>query len=399
MPSLILQYNIPCHISEGELRITFLNGSIISLNGFDTEAEAKKIKGDFFDLVCIDETQDIADPLLTFIYAVCVSPGLMDRGGTIVFSGTPGPVESGLYYKCCNNQQPGWRTYSWTFRDNPFLEDAEAWFKQEKEDRGLTDDDPIVQREYFSRWVKDANNLLFKFNEDRNLFPDKAPDFSKGNWNYVLGVDLGYEDMSAFVVIAYDYKVSHHAWILECQEEQHADFTRVAEIIRSFQKAFPDIRVITDAANKQGCAELINRHSIPIEAAEKGEKAFWIVAMNDDMRRGLVKVHSSGCKDLISQWNTIQVDPKAGNDPKKRIEKPGSSTKCDLADAALYGWRYAYGYLYSAPEPKKVKKQFQFDLGLWLQNLNKEQEDQMDRNPTNDEYIKMDLEVEDYWNQ
>lgn len=361
--------------------------------GFSTRADSALLKGDRYDVAIIDECQDLPDELLGYLYSTVISPALMDRKGTVVFLGTPGPVEDGYYYKCAVGKQMGWKQFKWTWKDNPFLPDPEGWLASELEQRGLHETDPVSQREYFANWVKDSDELLYRFSKDKNLF-DPSFEFKLSDWDFVLGIDLGFKDRTALVVFAYNFNKSPHTYVIDCEQEQYADVTRVAELISKFQSIYPKIRLITDSANAQAVAELQNRFNLPIEAAEKKQKAVYINLLNDDLRRGRVKLNPIACKQLIQQLDLIQIDPRYKADPAKRIEKPGVSTKCDLADAFLYGWRHTYGYLYSEPQAPEPKKQFKFDQGKWLDDLNEQNTIETLNNAGKDEWDRLDDEYQ-----
>ena len=367
---LIRTMGIPAEFNESDLLIYLPNGSQIRVGGFETRADAARLKGDRYDLVVIDECQDMADELLTYLQRTVVGPMLMDRDGTRCMAGTPGAVPAGWYWGCStgDSHYPGWSRFTWTFRDNPFV-DGEAWFERELADGSYSPDDAFVQREYFGRWVRDENELLFRYSSERN---DGVGDFPvAGDWAHVLGVDIGARDASAFVVGAYSLK-HPVAFIRDCERETGADVTRVAQIIQSFMARYPGIRVVMDSANLQAAIELRNRHGLPIEAAEKVDKATYIMLMNDDLRRSRLRVDPQRCKDLIGEWNTIRIDPRHAVDPKKRIEEP--SARCDLADAALYAWRHMYAYLYSPamPKPERASLGEKMRRSGWAERLEAE---------------------------
>ena len=64
---------------------------------------------------------------------------------------------------------------------------------------------PWFRQMYLGEWVIDLDKLVYRFNSDRNTFAE-LPTFHAGQWHYVLGVDLGYNDPTAFALCAYhDY--------------------------------------------------------------------------------------------------------------------------------------------------------------------------------------------------
>jgi len=61
---------------------------------------------------------------------------------------------------------------------------------------------PMFKQMYLGEWVVDLDALVYKFNSERNTY-QQQPLYAKGDWQYIMGVDLGYEDASAFTVVAF----------------------------------------------------------------------------------------------------------------------------------------------------------------------------------------------------
>lgn len=349
IPDLIADLDIahllkPQAPNETQLRVDFLNGSVLWVSGIDTIADAKTWKGIPYDIAVCDEAQDWVDEILEYMVNTALSPALMDRNGQLLVTGTPGPFLGGLFYEITAGLRPGWGLHSWTCFENPHIPDAKKFVAADLARRKLSLDDPVVQREYFARWVRDVSTLLFQYSPGRNDFA-ALPGASE--WRYVLGMDVGVRDLATFVLCAfrqYDpcvYIVEVHG---ERATEQTAPVTRFAEVIRGFQQKYGrEMRMVMDAGGL-GLGyqlELRNRFSLNVETAKKSEKAVAIRLMNDQFRLGMLKV-GPGCGALTDQWQKLQIDPKT------QIEKPTQA--CDFADAALYGWRDCYAYL-AQPEP------------------------------------------------
>ena len=85
-----------------------------------------------------------------------LAAALMDYDGMLVLVGTPAPVPAGYFYDCINNDE--WEHYEWTVFDNPWIEkksgkSAQQHLEAECKRRGVTEEDPIIQREFFGRWA------------------------------------------------------------------------------------------------------------------------------------------------------------------------------------------------------------------------------------------------------
>jgi hypothetical protein len=57
---------------------------------------------------------------------------------------------------------------------NPHLDKPREWLDDELKLKGLPEDDPTVQRNYFGRWVRDEKAQLFQYLPGRNDFENKV---------------------------------------------------------------------------------------------------------------------------------------------------------------------------------------------------------------------------------
>ena len=351
LPSIIddlgLKSELISNPNETDLRIDFRNGSVIWVAGCETLGDAKNWKGLRYDFACIDEAQDWPEEILAYMIDEALKWALMDRwrSAELVLTGTPGHMLAGLFYEICSGKRRGWGSHHWTAQDNPHV-DAQGFLTELLTERGLKVDDPIVQREFFGRWVQDLSAQLFQYCAGRNDYEDLP---GGETWSHALGMDVGIRDMATFVLESwrrYDRTVYIQEAYGERAKPTDAPVTRFAEIIAGFQQVFGrGIALVMDcgALGLGYQMELRNRFNLSVEAAKKVEKAAAIRVMNDQLRAGRIKV-SQRCRALVDQWGALQIDTKT------QIEKPGQD--CDLADAALYGWRHVYAYL-ERPEPDR----------------------------------------------
>ena len=207
---------------------------------------------------------------------------------------------------------------------------------------------PLFKQWYLNLWVIDTEKLVYKFNPDRNLF-DKRPE-RRGEWSYVLGVDLGYEDDSAFVLQAFH----EHDFILytvSTYNKKGMDITDVANKIKEYQARYEVGKVIIDGSNKQAVEEMRRRHGVPLEAAEKQEKAEFIELLNAELIQGKIKINSK-CQNLIQELMGLVWKTTGDEIDIPRKEHP--SLPNHLCDAFLYSWRYCYSYMAEIPVAKPV---------------------------------------------
>lgn len=340
------KYKLGIRFNETLLTATLPNGSIIYLMGVDSsEDEKEKLLGQKYKLAIIDECASFSINLRELVYGT-LKPAMADLSGTIAMLGTPGNLTKSLFYDITTGKEPGWYVVKADTKDNPYM--ATKWFKEIAELRANQPyivDTPMFKQMYLGQWVIDEDALVYKFNPERNTYAT-LPVYLNGSWQYLMGVDLGYEDASAFVVIAY-HEYDKNLYIVDTYSRSKMDITDVANRIKQTKTAYDIHKVIIDGANKQAVEEIQKRHMIALTTADKTGKSDFIEIMNAELIQGKIRVHSN-CTALIEEWQNLVWKEKG----IKREENPS----CDnhLADACLYAWRFAYQYLSQKPKPKPL---------------------------------------------
>ena len=339
IPSIIQDLGIEASLNESDHRVTFANGSVLWVAGCETLPDARRWKGLRYDVAVCDEAQDWDDVVLRYMVHEALGWALMDRRGELLLTGTPGAYFGGLFYEVATGVRSGWKSQHWTSYENPHITDPGAYIQQECRDRGLELDDPIVQREFFGRWVRDTNNMLFHYQPGRNDFTELP---QAQGWRYVLGVDIGGTiDLTTYNLAAFRpndrtvYFLNNYG---ERATEETAPLTRMAAIVETYQRKLPGLMVAADfgALGVNFQLELRNRMGVSMDKSAKSDKPGTIRLMNDQFRLGLVKL-GPNCQQLRHQLMTLVRDPKT------QIERPQDD--CDYADAALYAWRRCWAYV------------------------------------------------------
>lgn len=341
------KHKLNAEFNSTELHMTFLNGSIIHLTGIDAdEDEMDKLLGKKYRLVCLDESSFYTVNMHRLVYGILkpavADPNLKGERGTICMMGTSSNFTKGLFYDITNRTEPGWSLHTWSAHDNPYV--CQQW--QEELDeidqlRPLFKDTPLFKQWYLNQWVIDTEKLVYKFNQDKNLF-DTRPDKLKPNgWSYVLGVDLGYEDDSAFVLCAF-HENDSILYIVSTYNKKHMDITDVANKIKEYQANYQIGKVIVDGSDKQSVEEMRRRHGVPLEAAEKQGKSDFIELLNAELIQAKIKINSK-CLNLINELMGLVWKTTGDVIDLPRKEHP--SLPNHLCDAFLYAWRYCYSYM------------------------------------------------------
>ena len=256
-----------------------------------------------------------------------------------------------------------WSLHSWTIQDN--IAAPKQWKRalRDKKAAGWTDETPYWRREYLGEWVTDTSELVYAYAGLKGMgrvswLPEVTGDNptglpqEHGPWNILMGLDFGYEDDCAIVMVGwsetkqelrqfYDWK-SPHLSVDDFAEEVLATIVRFGQ---------PDVIVGDKGALGKMIVESINqRHGLGIIAAEKTEKLAHIELLNSDFHAGRVKVvHNSDLDHELCglQWK-LDKDKKILIRTGQLKEDP----KCPnhMCDCLLYVWRYAYHYWSKAPE-------------------------------------------------
>jgi hypothetical protein len=348
-----------CRYNETDLSVTLPNGSVIYLLGLDAgETEKEKALGQKFASVVIDEAASYSIDLNELVYGI-LKPAVADYRGQISMIGTPGNIKRGLYYDLTEGQDPaepgqwsklGWSGHRWSAKDNPHMRDK---WSAEIDDliagNPRITETPLFKQHYLGQWVIDDDAKVYKFDRMRNTFDGALPFVSShGRWHYIVGLDLGFNDATAWTVAAYHDHIKD-LYILESWKATKQDITDTAEKTRQVLNRYDIDQVIVDGANKQAVEEMRKRHGLPLTIAQKSAKADFIGIMNGDMICGRIKLSLHGCIDLVDEYDGLVWDTRL---PDRRVEHPSCPNHC--ADATLYAWRYCYNYMsdVAAPLPR-----------------------------------------------
>lgn len=334
-------------VAEGELCLVMPNGSKVYLSGADHESEIEKFRGLALGIALIDEAQMLPAYIEKMVNEV-LAPALMDFNGSLVLVGTPGPVPIGYFHECSHSAK--WSHHAWTAFDNPHIQrksgkTPKALLDEELERRGVTVDDPVIQREWFGRWVLDENSLVFRFDPARNgrTQPDNH------HTQFVMGIDLGFDDADAICVLGWSDESPELDLVYEMVMPKQTITTLMKQVEEVYARFKPQA-VVCDMGGlgKKIAEELQQRTGIPIEAADKQRKLEHIELLNDAMRTGrfFAPADSRFAADcMLVEWD------------KTNPEKPKISERfhSDICDAVLYAWRHCQQWLYVPPKRPAAK--------------------------------------------
>ena len=354
-------YELGAIPNESDLSFRFPNGSIIYCSGASDSAEIEKFRGlSNVALVYLDESQAFRSHIKELVEEILIKR-LYDTNGRLRLIGTPGPIPAGYFYEA--SKSPQWSHHAWTLHSNPWIEKKSGCtvaelIAQDCARKGVTLDDPSIQRECFGRWVLDSSSLLLEYKAERNDFTE----IPKGNWNYILGMDFGFDDADSFSVLGWQDH-SPNTYLIEELVAEKQTYEQMSANFDSLYKKYKFSKIVADpgGGGKKLIESLKPRYLIPMEIADKQGKIANYGLLNNALRTGrfLARKDSRFAQDC----NLLERDVDKST-PEKTIVKGHS----DAVDSALYAFRESPAYAYT-PAPVQHKQ----GTKEWAQ----EQEDKM----------------------
>lgn len=341
-----INFKLGGKVNESDLSISFSNRSTIYASGAKDKREIEKFRGLALALCYIDECQAFRDYIRDLVDEV-IAKRLFDYAGKLRLIGTPGPVPIGYFYECSTSDQ--WSHHEWTMFNNPWLPKKsglthEEILERELKRKGVSADDPSIQRECFGKWAFDPNALVFRYNKGINHY-ESLP--VSTTWNHIIGIDVGYDDADAIAVIA--WSPDHPGAYLVHEDVAHKQgITALAGKVEVLISRYDPDRIVMDTGGlgKKIAEELQSRYGQPIVAAEKTRKFEFIEILNDAMRtERFFAPHKSR---FATDCNLVEWDRDS-----ERL-KIKDTYHSDICDATLYAFREAFHWLYEAPKKKII---------------------------------------------
>ena len=187
-------------------------------------------------------------------------------------------------------------------------------------------------------WVTDGGGLVYRgFDRGRNVGGSEP----KRCDEYVLGIDYGFRDETAFSLLGWERK-SRRVWVCEVRKFERMIPSDAASVAREYEGRLCGklARIVGDVGGMgKGYAEEARaRWGVPIEPAEKVNKRGYVSLLNGALERGeLMLVGGDATSELVKEWEVLPWNEAA--------TKEAEGFANHAADATLYGWRACLAFL------------------------------------------------------
>ena len=307
--------------------LEFANGSrIVSLPGHNEE-NIRGYSGP--SEIFVDEAGDVTDDIYR-----AVIPMLAKSKGTLVVAGTP-KGQRGTFF-------------NWWSADDLYYDRIQAdwrmcpWITDEEIARVRIELGEQFPAEMECQFLRLSGGMIYPAFTNQANVVFKLPD--SPTWTYLLAIDFGYVDATAFVV--FGWRPHDKAlYVVASYQKSGMVADDIAKYAKQLHTTYPYFTIIGDVGGygKGPAMELGARYDLHVEPAPKVDKAGYINIMNSAFAMKQLQILSSNA-ELIDEllklpWNNARTDSMAGFTDH-------------LSDATLYGFRVATAYL---AEPAKEK--------------------------------------------
>lgn len=386
LDEVIISQGINAESNRTELSWKFDNGSVLMLAGCETMDRIERLRGDEYDLVVVDEAKSFSPDALTYLLFDVIKAAVTTRLGKIWLTGTPGHIFSGPFFYASNpgkkdrdgrvhsaqyvgqgrHTETFWSFHTWTMKDNI---KAKGQWDRAVEDRikmNWDESHPTWRREFLGEWVLDESGLVFSFQAILQADESKVvwkPDVNRpgqyglpdADWHFILGIDFGYENPTAFTVAAYSQNLQELREV-HSEKHQHLVISQVAALYRQLERRYGGFEVTIVDAGAQGDMiwhTLQTDYGIPAIQAEKREKQAFIQLCNSDFYSGKIKLQrdSALAKEMSEHCWDLSEGSREELARKGQLKEHPSSPN-DLCDSFLYLWRWSMHRFYEAAPEK-----------------------------------------------
>ena len=323
---------VPKLKKENEHEVEFDNGSrIVAL-----PSSEGTIRGySAVTRLILDEAGDVPPDIFA-----ALKPMIARSAGRLTLQGTP-KGRRGIFFERWERGEEGrksheplrWERHMATWQDCPWLTPWEL--ADQRADLG-----PLFAQEYEGSFLVVGQGLVYGgYDETRNLI-DALPESPGRPWSYLLGLDFGVINGTAFTVAAWRAQ-DPVLYIVQSYKQSGMSPTEAADEVHALTQEYSFSRIVADTGGlgKGFVVEAQRRWHLPIEPAKKTDKKGHINILNGDLRRGEIRIVAPACVQLLEEITRLSwVDRGDG-----QKEDPGAAN--DALDSFLYSHVGSTAYL------------------------------------------------------
>lgn len=365
LQALLRDAGVPFTKDGTDLILKLFNGAQIWLAGAKDTTEVERLRGPEFVLVVVDECGVIRPSILKYLVEDVLQWSLVDYAGRLVLMGTPPPVPAGYFVEryrgldAHNQPVKGWSRHGgvgsergrWTLFENSLLPNRSVaeYLRKLREDRGLTEQSITWRREVLGELVYDKDALVLNaFDLDHSVWSGDA--LPEGTWRYVLGVDIGWHDPDAIVVLGW-CSSSPNLYVVEEYEKPHQTEEDLAEVLRGFINRYHPLSIVGDTGGggKKTLEGISRRIKWIIKPAHKPSIVEQFNRLNDEFRAGKLFVPAGGncAEDAIRMmWEPGKTGQKVAHEPHS-----------DALPALSYAYPEARHFFYNPPVDDSAERE------------------------------------------
>ncbi len=312
---MLEKLGVPFCPNNMDMILTLPNGSRIQALSCHDEEKTKAVQGDYSDLFTVDECHLPNENVLSKLITVVV-PMLTDRGGMLDLLGLPPEYEGGVFSKYLDSDD--WQHFHWSMFDHDHprhrdlkREDVERYMKA----RGLTWESPEIQWQILGKRVMSPDKQAYEFRKGLNDYDPDTVNFEQGDWMHSMGIDIGWTDNDAIVVLAWDLNDSQRRVYVRYQwQKNHLSTDSLCEIVAAARDVYRPRSFCGDHGGHggtktiQSVSERLRVNMIPKPADVSVSLGF----VNDDLRTGRLLLPT---KDVESEKVRVEFQKRLARRP------------------------------------------------------------------------------------
>ena len=364
---LLRTHNIPAKLVNGN-EMRFDNGSIIYLVGLDsTRKEKEKVRGIKSSLNIIDEMQSFQQDTQLIINEI-IGPAAADTNSPEIIGGTAGDaIGKNYWYEITKDNtrdnrvnyslmHPEWKVYRCSWEDNISIDEItgkrvcdnirKTLEEQKKLHPGI-ECTSSFRKEWNAEWLLENNIRVYK-SEQSNYIDQIPVGLYTTGIVYMLGLDLGYNDPNAFVIVAYNLKFSNKLYVIRSYEKNEMNTQSLAKEIKQLDNQYHFVHMIVDGGGlgKQIVIDLNTTYGLHLEPADKAGKLSHINMLNSDFQTNDIIIYQPDNKTLIDQLSSHRWNRKKFDEGDYVEDDQTENHSCD---SLLYIHNYSRHHWYKSP--------------------------------------------------